>query len=67
MRQTKQPHRRRRPAYPQSEPSIAVVAGERDIRNFLAGRTDGAALLHALYDHILAEPVPDRLRALLRR
>ena len=34
--------------------------------DFLDGRTDGEELLHALYDHILDEPVPDRLRALFR-
>jgi hypothetical protein len=33
--------------------------------DFLDGRTDGEELLHALYDHILDEPVPERLRALL--
>jgi hypothetical protein len=34
--------------------------------DFLDGRTDGEELLHALYDYILDEPVPERLRALLR-
>jgi hypothetical protein len=34
--------------------------------DFLDGRTDGEELLHALYDFILDEPVPERLRALLR-
>jgi Anti-sigma factor NepR len=37
-----------------------------DIRDFLAGRTNGEDLLHALYDHVLDEPIPERLRALLR-
>jgi hypothetical protein len=40
---------------------------DREIRNFLAGENDGKDLLHALYDHVLDEPVPERLRALLRR
>jgi hypothetical protein len=31
---------------------------------FLDGRTDGEELLHTLYDHILDEPVPERMRAL---
>jgi hypothetical protein len=32
--------------------------------DFLDGRTDGEELLHALYDHVLDEPVPERMRAL---
>jgi Anti-sigma factor NepR len=40
---------------------------EREIRDFLKGKTDGEDLLHALYDHVLDEPVPERLTALLRR
>jgi hypothetical protein len=32
--------------------------------DFLDGRTDGEALLHTLYDHVLNEPVPERMRAL---
>lgn len=32
--------------------------------DFLDGRTDGEELLHALYDHVLYEPVPERMRAL---
>ena len=34
---------------------------------FSIGKTDGEDLLHALYDHVLDEPVPERLKALLRR
>lgn len=49
------------------EPQIASYPLDDDIRDFLAGRTDGEDLLHALYDHVLDEPVPERLRALLRR
>jgi hypothetical protein len=33
--------------------------------DFLDGRTDGGELLHALYDHVLDEPVPERMQALL--
>ena len=33
---------------------------------FLDGRTDGEELLHVLYDHVLEEPVPERMRALFR-
>lgn len=32
---------------------------------FLDGKTDGQELLHALYDHILEEPIPQSMRALL--
>src|SRR5216684_608392 len=49
------------------EPRIATSWIDRDIRDFLAGRNDGEDLLHALYDHVLDEPVPQRLRALLKR
>jgi hypothetical protein len=34
--------------------------------DFLDGRTDGEELLHTLYDHVLDEPVPERMRALFR-
>jgi len=34
------------------------------VLDFLDGRTHGEELLHALYDHILAEPIPERMRAL---
>ena len=43
------------------------VLDEREIRDFLTGKTDGEDLLHALYDHVLDEPVPERLTALLKR
>lgn len=36
------------------------------ILDFLDGRTQGEGLLHALYDGILDEPVPQRMRALFR-
>ena len=49
------------------EPYIAMSWIDRDIREFLAGRNDGEDLLHAIYDHVLDEPVPERLRALLKR
>jgi hypothetical protein len=39
---------------------------DRDIRDFLAGKNNGEELLHTLYDHVLDEPVPERLRAILR-
>jgi len=40
---------------------------DRDIRDFLAGKTDGEGPLHKLYDHVLDEPIPERLLALLPR
>ena len=40
---------------------------EREIRDFLSGKTDGEDLLHRMYDHVLDEPVPERLTALLKR
>jgi hypothetical protein len=49
------------------EPIIVKPPVDRDIRDFLAGRNNGEDLLHALYDHVLDEPVPERLTALLRR
>jgi hypothetical protein len=43
-----------------------VPSVDRDIRDFLAGRTDGEKVLSALYDHVLDEPIPERLLAVLR-
>ena len=51
----------------QVEPRLVAKPVDRDIRDFLTGKTDGENLLHALYDHVLDEPVPERLKALLRR
>lgn len=48
------------------ESHIAVRSVDSRIRAFLAGDTDGEDLLHELYDHVLDEPVPERLRALLK-
>ena len=39
---------------------------EKQILDFLEGRTHGEDLLHALHDHVLDEPVPGRMRALFR-
>ena len=51
---------------PAVEPRIAMALIDRDIRDFLAGRNEGEDLLHALYDHVLDEPVPQRLRDVLK-
>ena len=37
---------------------------DEQVLDFLEGRTHGEELLHALYDHVLDEPVPERMRAL---
>ncbi|HZT89887.1 MAG TPA: hypothetical protein VFA12_18095 [Stellaceae bacterium] len=54
------------------EPKAQMLAADArlvddELRAFLAGDNDGEDLLHALYDHILAEPVPQRMRALLNK
>ena len=41
------------------------MVGEQ-LLDFLDGKTDGEELLHALYDHVLDEPVPERMRGLFR-
>lgn len=43
------------------QPSI-----EDRIADFLDGRTHGEELLHMLYDHVLDEPIPPQMKALLR-
>jgi hypothetical protein len=40
---------------------------DRRLRAFLTGDSDGNDLLDALYSHVLDEPIPDRLLAILRR
>ena len=49
------------------EPIIVKSPVDRGIRDFLDGKNDGQDVLRALYDHVLDEPVPERLKALLRR
>jgi hypothetical protein len=41
--------------------------GPEAVADFLSGRTAGRTLLRALFDHVLNEPVPQRLTELLRR
>ena len=36
------------------------------IVDFLNGRTHGEDLFHELYDYVLSEPIPHRMRILLR-
>jgi len=39
---------------------------EEQVLDFLDGKTHGGELFHALYDHVLDEPIPERMRALFR-
>ena len=36
------------------------------IADFLDGKTCGESLLHALYDYVLDEPIPERMRGLFK-
>lgn len=49
------------------QPQIQLCPTDSRIRAFLAGETNGEDVLHEIYDHVLDEPVPERLRAVLRR
>ena len=40
---------------------IVISPVDRDIRDFLNGKNNGEDLLHAMYDDVLDEPVPQRL------
>lgn len=50
-----------------AETAASLLPVSDQIDMFLAGETNGRALLEALYGHVLDEPVPERLKALLRR
>jgi hypothetical protein len=39
---------------------------EDQILPFLDGRTHGEELLHALYDYVLDEPIPEQMRLLFK-
>lgn len=39
---------------------------EQQVSDFLDGKTHGEELFHALYDHVLEEPIPERMGALFR-
>ena len=45
-------------------PRRVAPSTDRQIRDFLAGKTDGGRLLHALYDSVLDEPTPERLQSI---
>jgi len=56
------------PAHPgHAEPNPPPRSVAERIAAFLDGRTHGEDLLHELYDYVLEEPVPPRVRALLGR
>jgi hypothetical protein len=46
---------------------IAARSLDRQIRDFVSGKNDGEGLLHALYDEVLNEAVPERLLRMLAR
>jgi hypothetical protein len=48
------------------EASLPRGSVEDQMIDFLDGRTHGEELLHALFDHVLDEPVPERMRALFK-
>jgi hypothetical protein len=53
-------------------PTPAAIVGsagsiDRRIRAFLNGESHGEDVLGALYGHVADEPLPERLRALIRR
>jgi hypothetical protein len=60
------------PIYPMILPFTASGASfspptvKDQIRDFLDGKTHGESLFHALYDGILDEPIPDRMRGLFK-
>jgi hypothetical protein len=48
-----------------SQPSSRAL--ERRVLSFLDGKTNAEELLHALYDHVLDEPLPQSLRTILKQ
>ena len=48
------------------QPGLARLSVADRIAAFLDGRTHGEELLHELYDYVLEEPIPQRMRALLK-
>jgi hypothetical protein len=55
------------PCWGVPEPEFPQDSVEDQIDDFLDGRTHGEDLLHALYDHVLDEPIPERMRSLFKK
>ena len=49
------------------QPAVAPTSVVERIAAFLAGRTHGEDLLHELYDYVLEEPLPQRMREVLNQ
>jgi hypothetical protein len=47
------------------QPALAPPSVADRIGAFLDGRTHGEDLLHELYDYVLEEPIPQRMREIL--
>ena len=54
------------PAARDSEEAGSELSVANRIVDFLDGRTHGENLFHELYDYVLAEPIPHRMRILLK-
>jgi anti-sigma factor NepR-like protein len=52
---------------PMPKETFRFATVEDQISDFLDGKTHGETVLHALYDHVLDEPIPERLRLLLKK
>ena len=50
-----------------AQPEYSSSSVRDQIVDFLDGKTHGEAVLRALYDHVLDEPIPERMRALFRK
>ena len=49
------------------QPGVAPTSVADRLTAFLDGRTHGEDLLHELYDYVLEEPIPQRMRDVLDR
>jgi hypothetical protein len=59
------PERKALPPFLQQPPIGRAPSMTDRIAAFLDGRTHGEDLLHELYDYVLEEPIPQRMRAIL--